>query len=99
MFKKIVKIDTVKKIPYSDSFGTIELYPDGTKRTIKNFIYGEWKYLSQVSSIKTTFGDDGCLYYNDWETIGVDQVECIREQRKKKLIKIETNENKKWFRK
>ena len=67
--------------------------------TIKNFIYGEWKYLSQVASIKTTFGDDGCLYYNDWETIGVDQVECIREQRKKKLIKIEKNENKKWFRK
>jgi len=99
MFKKVVKIDNVKRIPYQDSFGIIELYPNGTKRTIKDFIYGRWKYFLQVSTIKTTWGDDGCCYYNNWETIGLDQVEYIREQRKKKLIKIEKNENKKWFRK
>jgi hypothetical protein len=84
VFEKLIEIDNIKKIPYKDSFGTIELYPNGTKRTIKKFTFNGWKYYTQITSIKNTAGDDGTLYYNDWKNTELN----IKFQRKLKLEKI-----------
>ena len=69
IFEKVIKIDDVKMKLYPTTFGTVELYPKGTKRTIRKLTIGGWKIINQVAKIDTDANIDSYHYFNRWKNI------------------------------
>ena len=69
IFKKVIKIDDVKMELHPTTFGAVELYPNGTKRTIKKFTLNGWKIINQVANIDSDANIDSYYYFNRWVNV------------------------------
>jgi len=67
-FKKIISIDDVEKIKKESTFGSVYLYPNNTKRTIKKFNLFKWKWekYTQYAMIESFTDGDSMIYDNTW---------------------------------
>jgi len=68
-FKKVLKIDNKRTEKGYTSFGTVMLYPNGTKREILKLTLKGWTHFNQVSTIKSDTDGETSFEYNHWNNI------------------------------
>ncbi|MCK9445939.1 hypothetical protein M0Q50_03505 [bacterium] len=85
ILKKIISIDDVKLIPHNTSFGIVELYPNGTKRTIKKLTFSGYKIFNQISNIESDNDSETYIYFNRWKNVDKTDNEIKFDIRLKKV--------------
>jgi hypothetical protein len=69
LFTRLVEIEDVKLETYYNSWGTVKLYPEGTKRYVKKLTIFGWKEILQEAIIENDVNSDSVIYYNKWKKV------------------------------
>lgn len=67
MFTKVLNVEGERTVRYSDSFGDVFLYPQGTVRTVKKLTLKGWKIIKQIATLHRDADWMGSvILYNKW---------------------------------
>ena len=82
IFNKVISINNKRTDGYNDMLGYHYLYPEGTYRKIKKLTFLGWRMIEQVSEIKCSVSIDGCIHYNKWKKISLNNRDLIKIKNK-----------------